>query len=50
VENIEDVNVLKLKPVNRHGTVVEIIKSFGGTEQYEKAIMELEEQLYLKAQ
>ena len=46
IENIEDMNVLRLQPINQHGTLVEIINFFGGKEKYHQAIQELEEQLY----
>jgi len=46
VENMEDINVLKLQPINKHGTPVEIIKSFGGKEKYVEALKELEDQIY----
>ena len=46
VENIEDINVLKLQPINKHGTPIEIIKSFGGKEKYLEALKELEDQIY----
>jgi len=46
VENMEDINVLKLQPINQHGTPFEIIKSFGGKEKYFEALKELEEQIY----
>ncbi len=49
IENIESLNVLKLQPICRHGTVVEIINSFGGKKQYHKALKELEERLYQAA-
>ena len=46
VENIEDISVLKLQPINKHGTPIEIIKSFGGKEKYLEALKELENQIY----
>jgi len=46
VENMEDINVLKLQPINQHGTPIEIIKSFGGKEKYLEALKELENQIY----
>lgn len=46
VENLEDMNVLKLQPINQHGTPIEIIKSFGGKEKYFEALKELEYQIY----
>jgi len=49
VENLEDINVLKLQPINKHGTPIEIIKSFGGKEKYFEALKELEDQIYKMA-
>ena len=49
VENMEDINVLKLQPINQHGTPIEIIKSFGGKEKYLEALKELEDQIYKMA-
>ncbi|MCP4681590.1 MAG: restriction endonuclease, partial [Desulfobacterales bacterium] len=46
IENIEDMNVLRLQPINEHGTPVEIVKSFGGKDKYLRAIRELEEEIY----
>lgn len=46
IEDIESINVLKLQPINQHGTPIEIIKSFGGKDQYLKALNELKQQLY----
>lgn len=46
LRTIESKEVLKLDPLNKLGTPIEIIKAFGGLKQYEKAIKELEEQLY----
>jgi len=47
VSHIEDVNVLKVQPIDRFGTPVEIINGiFGGKVNYTAAIRELEEELY----
>ncbi|MBC8458924.1 MAG: DEAD/DEAH box helicase family protein [Deltaproteobacteria bacterium] len=46
VENIEDMSVLRLQPINQHGTPIEIVNSFGGREKYLEALKELEDQLY----
>lgn len=43
---IENTEVLKLDPLNKLGTPVEIIESFGGKPEYDKALKELEQQLY----
>ncbi|RYE54427.1 MAG: restriction endonuclease, partial [Sphingobacteriales bacterium] len=47
VQSIEDAKVLKLKPFSDIGTPLEIIKNvFGGKINYEKAIHELENELF----
>ena len=49
IEDIESMNVLKLQPINEHGTPIEIIKSFGGKDKYKEAIKELKHQIYIAA-
>lgn len=46
IENIESMEVLKVKPINDFGTPIEIINSFGGKENYISALQELESELY----
>jgi len=47
VQEIENVNVLKVKPLDQIGSPLEIVKKgFGGKPQYQQAISELEEELY----
>jgi len=49
VSEIENVHVLKVKPLDELGTPMEIAKKvFGGKKQYQQAITELEEQIYKK--
>ncbi|MCC1485616.1 EcoAI/FtnUII family type I restriction enzme subunit R [Winogradskyella immobilis] len=43
---IESTEVLKLDPLNKLGTPIELIKAFGGKQQYLSAIKELESELY----
>jgi len=43
---IESTEVLKLDPLNKLGTPVELVKAFGGKSQYLNAIKELEQELY----
>jgi type I restriction enzyme R subunit len=49
IENIENPRVLTIPPINEFGSVTEIIKAFGSKENYEKAIKELENELYKTA-
>jgi len=49
IENIESMNVLKVQPINRFGTPLEIIDTFGGRDEYLQAVQELEEYLYTAA-
>lgn len=46
VLNIENTEVLKLDPLNKIGTPVELIKAFGGKQQYLSALRELQTELY----
>lgn len=46
IETIESVNVLKVQPLDKFGTPVEIVRLFGGTDQYKTAVKELETALY----
>jgi len=46
IKNIESMSVLRLSPINELGTPIEIVKSFGGRDDYLKAIRELETELY----
>ncbi|MBD3276614.1 MAG: DEAD/DEAH box helicase, partial [Candidatus Marinimicrobia bacterium] len=46
LENLEDINVLKLNPFNTMGSVMELVQEFGGKEQYDQAIHQIEQDLY----
>ncbi len=46
IENIESMDVLRVKPFDEFGSAYEIVKSFGGKEQYDKAVKALENELY----
>ncbi len=46
VDDIEDINVLKVSPVASLGTPVELVGRFGGKQPYQKAVQELEDELY----
>ena len=43
---IERIDVLKVRPFDQMGTAVELVRLFGGKEQYLKAVRELEQALY----
>ena len=49
LENIENLNVLKVKPLADFGTPLEILEKFGGKDKYVAAIRELEACLYTAA-
>lgn len=49
IQNIEDIEVLKIPPFDNIGSPIEIVKSFGGRDEYLKAIKELEELIYKAA-
>jgi type I restriction enzyme R subunit len=49
IENIESMEVLKVKPLTEFGSPTEIIKEFGSRENYLQAIKELEIELYKTA-
>ena len=46
VDDIEDVQILKVQPLTRFGTPVEIVQQFGGRDGYLRAVRELEAALY----
>lgn len=49
IENIESMEVLKVKPLTDYGSPVEIIKEFGSKDNYLAAVKELENELYRTA-
>lgn len=49
VENIESIDVLRVKPFDDFGSPLEIIKEFGSKSNYLEAVKELETELYRKA-
>ena len=49
IENIEDMKILQVNPLNQIGSPVEIINLFGGKKQYIKALAELEHEIYKAA-
>ena len=46
IDNIETLDILKLKPFDTFGSITEIVRSFGGKTQYLQAVKELEEEIY----
>ncbi|OAJ60563.1 restriction endonuclease [Paraburkholderia ginsengiterrae] len=46
IENIERPEVLRLAPLDQLGSPVELVQAFGGRQQYQAAIRELERSLY----
>jgi type I restriction enzyme R subunit len=46
IENIEDMKILQVNPLNQFGSPLEIVKLFGGKKQYIKALIELEQEIY----
>lgn len=49
IENMENIQILTVPPINKIGSVTEIIKAFGSRDKYEKAVRELQNQLYVTA-
>jgi type I restriction enzyme R subunit len=46
IKNVEDTEVLNLPPLNQFGSPIEIIESFGGIDEYNQAVRELEDKIY----
>lgn len=46
INNIESLEVLRVKPLSELGSPIEIIKQFGSKDLYFKAVQELENELY----
>ncbi len=46
ITNIEDMGILKIQPLSNFGTPIEILNRFGGKEAYQKALRDLEAELY----
>ncbi len=49
IETIESPGVLKVQPLDKFGTPVEIVRMFGGPDAYQTAVKELESALYALA-
>lgn len=46
---IEKGSVLKVRPLNELGSVMQLVNAFGGKAEYESAIKELENEIYKSA-
>lgn len=49
IENIEDMKVLQVNPFDAFGSPIEIVKLFGGKQQYQQALIALEQEIYKAA-
>ena len=49
VLNLDDANVLKVTPFTAMGSVVQLIKAFGGKDGFERAVHEMQDALYQEA-
>ena len=49
LRSVESLEILKVEPLTRLGTPVEIVGLFGGKQSYLTAVHELEAQLYVEA-
>ncbi|MCI5137754.1 MAG: DEAD/DEAH box helicase, partial [Candidatus Electrothrix sp. AR1] len=49
IENIEDMKILQVNPLDQFGSPLEIVQLFGGKKQYLQALTELEQEIYRKA-
>ena len=48
VLNLDDTNVLKISPFSDMGSVVQLVKAFGGKDGFERAVHEMQEALYME--
>ena len=46
VLNLDDTNVLRIPPLNKLGTPVELVRAFGGKPGFERAVHDLQSELY----
>ncbi len=49
VMNLDDANMLRVSPFNEMGSVVQLIKAFGTRADFERAVHDLQRELYQKA-
>lgn len=47
IKALEDMEVLKVQPINQFGSPIEIVSLFGGKEQYVEAVQEMEQLIYV---
>lgn len=47
IEALEDIEVLKVQPINQYGSPVEIVSYFGGRDQYLQAVQQMEQLIYM---
>jgi type I restriction enzyme R subunit len=45
-EQIDNMNILKVPPISRHGNVMEIAQAFGGVPELKKALADLQTMIY----
>lgn len=50
LKTLEDPSLLKVQPIDQYGTPLEIAELFGGPDEYESAVSELENKLYEKVE
>lgn len=50
LKTLEDPSLLRVQPIDQHGTPLEIAELFGGPDKYESAVSELENKLYEKVE
>ncbi len=50
LKTLEDPSLLKVQPIDKYGTPLEIAELFGGPSQYETAVSDLENKLYEKVE
>ena len=46
VLNLDDANVLRIPPIDRLGTPLELLRAFGGKPGFERAVHDLQSALY----
>ena len=49
IENMEDMDILTVNPLNQFGSPMEIVKLFGSRAKYQQALAELENEIYRAA-